>query len=1123
MISRFALRHPAARMLPPNGCSRIRLVLATIAVLVSACGNSTADEQERFFESQIRPLLVEHCLECHGPTEQSGELRLDSRDHLLKGGESGPVVIPGNPNASRLIQAVRRSNDLAMPPEKELGPQQIAALEHWVQLGAQWPQASGPLTNPKDDVARNHWAFQAVRRVVPPTTRMKSWSRTPVDAFVLRRLEQQQLSPSPAADARTLIRRAAMGLTGLVPAPDAVDTFVDSDNQAAWEEVIDDLLESPAYGEQWARHWLDIARYSDTKGYVYAREERRWVHAWSYRDWVIDALNSDMSYDRFLLLQLAADQVPDCDPHDLAAMGFLTLGRRFLGVTRDIMDDRIDTITRGTMGLTVACARCHDHKYDPIPTTDYYSLYGVLHSCEEQRIELPAASAATADWQEELTVRRKKFQDRYNAERLIAAERCRDMLGEYLKIQLDLNSVPPQGFDQILLPDDVLPEFARRWDEYLRSAKLRNDPVFRHWHAFAELSAEQFVREASLILNDLRSRPPGEVNRRMVAAFSSPPASFIEVIDVYEAILVAVRDQWRELVAAANADGTELPSQLNDPEEEQLRQVLYGLRSPCEVPDERLVHTEYLFTTAVCSDLWQLQKEIDRWINSAPHQPVFALTLADRSIQTDPRVFKRGNPKTPGRTVPRRFLSVLTNDPAAVFQSGSGRLELAKAITDPDNPLTARVIVNRVWAWHFGRGLVDTPSDFGVRAGQPSHPDLLDWLARDFIDHDWSLKHLHRRILLSATYRQSSAEPTDAVLADLIRQHDPSNRLLWRMSLHRLTFEEFRDSILAVSGELDRNPGGRPDELFADNPSLRRTIYGEIDRQFFPTALRVFDVANPDIHIAQRSETTVPQQALFYLNHSLVHDRARQLAAHTSTTTSSIARIEQMFRHVLQRSPNSNEINEAQSLIGGAASTPSIVRTQVRAWSYLYGKFDDVLGKVVDAEPLPHFTGSEWQGSSKYPDDALGWVRLSATGGHPGNDLQHACVRRWTAPHEMKIVIESKLIHEAEPGDGIRVFLVSSRTGQLAGEHVHQQSVDLNVDSVAVVAGETIDFVADIGDGLNNDQFLWQITIRERGSAETVMAWDSRTDFTGPVPEPLSPWEQLAQVLLCSNEFLFVD
>jgi len=1078
------------------------------------------DDHERFFESEIRPLLAEHCLECHGASEQSGELRLDSATHLLKGGQSGPTVIPGRPDESRLIQAVRRTNDLAMPPESELTPAEVRAIEHWVKIGAPWPESSGALADPRSKAAEDHWAFQSLEPVEPPDVD-SDWVRNPVDGFILSRLQQVDLPPSRRANRRVLLRRASMALTGLPPSLSELKEFQNSTDSNAWSQEIERLLESPAYGEQWARHWLDIARYSDTKGYVYAREQRKWVHAWAYRDWVIDALNHDMPYDRFLLLQLAADHVPDRQPDDLAAMGFLTVGRRFLGVTRDIMDDRIDTITRGTLGLTVACARCHDHKYDPIPTTDYYSLYGILNSCVEQRVELPGEAAPTEEWTAEFEKRTKAFDDRYAKERLVAAERSRVMLDAYLRVQTQMETIPAQGFDQVLLDSDVLPEVARRWEEYLRSAERNNSPIFRHWHAYASLDPDEFAEKAGGVAAALSRDSTNAINQHVARAFEQTPGSFDDVVERYVELLTSVRDQWQEIKREAEASGEALPHAMDDADLEQLRLVLYKEDSPCVVPNIDLVHTEYLFTTDICRQLWELQKKVDEWLQTAPHQPKYALTLADRSIPLEPRVFRRGNPKTPGDDVQRGFLSVLSDDRTQTFETGSGRLELARAIIDPHNPLTARVIVNRVWAWHFGRGLVPTPSDFGLRSELPSHPELLDWMAQSFIDHGWSLKYLHRLVLSSATWQQASNEPTDPGVRDRVHQRDPSNRLYWKMPLHRLTFEEFRDSVLTVSGELDRRQGGRPESIFGDSASKRRTIYGEIDRQFFPTALRVFDVANPDIHVPQRSETTVPQQALFYLNHPLAQDRSRELARRAAKMPSPEEQIEWLFHTILLRSPNEREVEDALALVADTDVTIPEENLRQRDWSYLVGQLDVESGAVSDVQRLPHFTGTAWQGGQSWPDAALGWVQLTATGGHPGNDHQHVCIRRWKAPRPMTVVIESSLKHEAKPGDGIRALVVNSQRGVISDQRVHQKTVAMNAEALVVQKGETVDFVVDIGEGLNNDQFLWNITIREQDGDRTV--WNSETDFAGPAAKPLTPWEQLAQVMLCSNEFLFVD
>jgi hypothetical protein len=491
--------------------------------------------------------------------------------------------------------------------------------------------------------------------------------------------------------------------------------------------------------------------------------------------------------------------------------------------------------------------------------------------------------------------------------------------------------------------------------------------------------------------------------------------------------------------------------------------------------------------------------------------------LVDRPVPTGARVFRRGNPAALGAEVPRQFLEVLAGPDRKPFTDGSGRLELAKAITDPANPLTARVMVNRVWMHHFGAGLVRTPSDFGTRAEPPSHPQLLDWLAARFVADGWSLKKLHRQIMMSATYQQASAAREQAAA------RDPTNRWLWRMNARRLSFEELRDSLFAVSGDLDIRVGGRPADLFQPPFMKRRTIYGLVDRQFPADVLRVFDCANPDLHTPQRSETTVPQQALFFLNHPLPLERARALADHPSVKDAATPdeKVKQLYRLAYQREPAPGQVRAALAMVRAAqadAATPAPVRSS--AWTCGVAAFDPESKTVTGFRPLPHFTGDAWQGGPKWPDAALGWARLTATGGHPGNDLKHAVVRRWTAPADGTVRIASTLIHEVAAGDGVRGTVVSNRHGYLKSAVVHDSRMRLDVPAVEVRAGDTIDFVVDVLAVLNSDQYQWAPVI-SRAGAEQV--WDAKADFGGPSVPTLGPWEQLAQALLMANEFYFVD
>ena len=1107
-------------MSPPRSVWLFSGILFGLLFEFSRCGSCFADDDAEFFETRIRPLLAERCVGCHGPRRQEGGLRLDSRAALLKGGDSGAAATAGDAAGSRMLQAVRYDGDLQMPPDGRLSEPELQAIQHWIERGLPWPESAAPL---QPDAALTHWAFQPVREPQVPNVEAAS-VRTPVDAFIWQRLQEAGLAMSAEADKRTLIRRAYYSLTGLPPAMAEVERFVNDPDPLAWEHLLDGLLSSQAHAEHWARHWLDIARYSDTKGYVYGREERFWVHAWNYRDWVIQALKEDLPYDRFLLLQLAADQVADSEPDDLAAMGFLTVGRRFLGVRRDIIDDQIDVVCRGTMALTVGCARCHDHKYDPIPTADYYSLYGVFDSSREALVPLPNAAAEQSEfltgWQKKAADVQTVLQER----RATTAARVRSRVEDYLAAQLDLGRYPEAGFDQILSASDLLPSFVHRWRDLLQQAERTGDPVFAAWHAFRGLGAAEFSAVAPAAHQRLLELPEQRLNARVRAAFATAPASFTEVVQRYGQLFRTVDVEWQAELQRATAAGQPAPQQFADPSAEALRQVLYAPKGPCFVPDEPVMSTEYDFDSGTCNELWKQQVELERMILGASSQPRFAVILRDRAVPVEPRVFLRGDPARRGDSVPRQFLSLLSGPERRPFEHGSGRLELAHAIIDPANPLTARVIVNRVWAQHFGTGLVGTPGDFGLRSEPPSHPELLDWLTSWFVREGWSLRKLHRLLLTSAVYRQNSIGPEDLQQQAAALERDPANRLLWRMNGQRLSFEEMRDSLLAASGQLDRTPAGRPQDLFAMPYPRRRTIYGLVDRQFLPGTLRVFDFANPDLHIPQRSETTVPQQALFLMNHPLVLEQVRALAAAAEMAgTTPESRVRQLYQLALQRSPENAEVDLALQLLNQPEQEQPQPPATAQHWSYGYGRVDEVAGRVANFRELPHFTGSAWQGGAAFPDGTLGWVQLTATGGHPGNDRDHACIRRWTAPRTMTLTIRSKLVHEPEPGDGIRAFVISSKAGVLVQTAIHKQQQEPGLPSLTVEAGETLDFVVDIGNQLNSDQFLWSIELEETSPSDAPTLWSSAADFPKPPNPELTPLQQLAQVLLCSNEFLFVD
>jgi hypothetical protein len=745
-----------------------RLSILAAAALVACSSRLPAQSAEDFFERKVRPVLAEHCFSCHGSDKQRGGVRLDAREYLVKVRDEGTLVVPGQPDKSAILRVVKHEGNYKMPPppKAKLPADVIADLTVWVKQGAVWPASKKAAV---DDGAawKKHWAFQPVRQPTAPDVKDRAWASTnPIDRFILHKLEAMGLTPNQPADPATLMRRLHFDLVGLPPSADEVDAFVrevrqGAKPQAVVEKLVDRLLAAPQLGERWGRYWLDVARYADSKGYVF-QEERRYPFAYTYRDYVVNAFNSDLPFDRFIVEQLAADRLvtlKQAEPSVQAAMGYLTLGRRFLNNVHDIIDDRIDVVSRGMMGLTVQCA----HKYDPIPSRDYYSLYGVFASSQEPR-ELPVIGT------------------------------------------------PPRNKETIA--------FEKKLAE-LQTAVTK----------FEEANQKE-----------LEAR-----NRK-------------------------VRDQLRAL-----------------------------------------------------------KKQVDAYLASAPGSPPRAMVLVDAERPMTPRVFLRGSPNNPGPTVPRQFLEVLAGDKREPFKDGSGRLELARAIASKDNPLTARVFANRVWLHLMGRGLVDTPSDFGLRSEPPSHPELLDYLAWRFMEDGWSVKKLIRGIVLSNTYQQASgrlrlsetanapvARPEDGSAKPQAAQTvDPDNRLYWRANRRRLDFEAMRDALLCVSGNLDSTMGG-PAVDITKSATKRRTIYGFIDRQNLPGMFRTFDFASPDATSPQRYETTVPQQALFLLNSPFVQEQARGVIEKLDDTQDAGAKIQQLHRLVHAREAQPEEVRLGETFVQAA-------------------------------------------------------------------------------------------------------------------------------------------------------------------------------------------------------------
>lgn len=878
-------------------------------------------DQIRFFEEKIRPVIAESCYECHSDKKQQGDVRFDRRDAVFP-----HVVVPGKPEESRLLQVLKYDpNDTRMPPKGKLAQDKIDLLTEWVRMGAPWPADTAATAKstglPRREngeldfnaVAQTHWAYRPITRPVPPRAAARDRVSTPIDQFVLSKLEASQLSLAPEASREALIRRLYADLLGLHPSYEEVQAFVADSSPSAVSDLVDRLLSSPRFGEKWARMWLDIARYADTKGYVFT-DERRFAFSYTYRDYVIDAFNTDKPYDQFIVEQLAADKLnlPPLSPQ-LAAMGFLTLGPRFIGDTHAIIDDRIDVVSRGLMGMTTGCARCHDHKYDPIPTQDYYSLYGVFASSHEPE-ELPQvaeADTSTPEYQAfaaELAKRNKDLNDYLDGVYQELTTEARNRAGDFLLSLTQKAGLVPAGVEVKIEPP-LRDKQLELWQKYLER-ELK--PESRVWSALALLRsvpADQFAAKAA---ERVATWTPEQCHPAILTVLKAqPPQNYVDVVRIYGRVLDEVRQTW-EKEKAAHPELSALP----DADAEQLRQVLFGDQSPAAFPRDQI---ERYYGRDHREKSRDLKKKVAELVVTSPGSPPHGMVLVDNDQPMEPVVFERGNPGRHGPRVPRRMPRIIGGNDSPAFQNGSGRLELAQKIVSQDNPLTARVFANRVWMQLFGTGLVTTPSDFGIRTDPPTHPELLDWMAGRFIDSGWSTKALIREIVLSSTYRQSIVPNPAAVAAD------PENRLYWSQNRRRFQFEQMRDSMLAAAGALDDRMAGRPVEIERRGDRKeklkdqlgsflglrseivgRRSIYSFIDRNNFSSLLRTFDYPSPDSSSPQRPNTVVPQQALYGLNSPFVTDLSK-IASDQVTGDTPEARVTSLFRLTLGRDPAPEE------------------------------------------------------------------------------------------------------------------------------------------------------------------------------------------------------------------------
>ncbi|MBL8816985.1 MAG: DUF1553 domain-containing protein [Planctomyces sp.] len=957
-----------------------------------------------FFEQRIRPVLVQHCYECHSAESEGvkGGLMLDTAEGLRAGGDSGSAIVAGRSAESLLIDALRYKS-LQMPPKGKLPESVVLDFERWIDDGAPDPRIGAPAAVKKSidfEEARRFWSFVPPVRVARPPVKRTEWAQNEIDYFLLATMEANGLEPSLPADRRELIRRATFDLIGLPPTPEEVDAFVSDASEDAFAKVVDRLLASPHYGERWGRYWLDVARYAEDQAHTFSVTPN--TNGYRYRDWVISAMNSDLPFDQFVRYQIAADLISMPEEQrtiQLPALGYFGLGAQYYKNTdaakaaADELDDRIDTLSRGFLGLTVSCARCHDHKFDPIPTQDYYSLAGVFNSSRLHNA--PLVPQEQVDSFHKTQARLKELEEAVQRQVSEVAPRVREsflsQVAQYLEAAWRLRAGQGADVKAVALEGSLNEKFLGSWVEFLSSqrsvASLANVPLpatdnLAGHTAVPEqvkMAATEFQRHLELLLKQRAGTLTTEeeaalrkLNPADKARYSSPIVTKREPSVQIDVDLQGARELY--LVVTDAGDGascdhadwaeTRLVTSSGEMQLSELSwrsvNVTYGsvhlnqnvqggpiriggksfstglgthstsviaydlpegvlrfratagldhsgtdqggcgegasvqFRVYTETPADIGVVSGDLLTQvfgengvfrmepseieqhlpeSVKQELQSQRKQLEELRKSAPAMYPVAHVIAEAN-PADMKVFIRGNPANQGDVAPRRFLRILSDEAEEVplFRNGSGRHELAEAIAAAENPLTSRVMVNRLWQHHFGRGLVGTPDNFGQLGERPSHPELLDYLAVRFQELGWSVKAMHREMMLSSTYQQSS-DGSEASLAI-----DADNRYLWRMNRRRLDVEAWRDALLSVSGRLDRRMGGASTNL-SDADNSRRTVYAFISRHELDSMLRLFDFPDANITNSSRSETTVPQQQLFVINSPFMLNQARAFAA----------------------------------------------------------------------------------------------------------------------------------------------------------------------------------------------------------------------------------------------------
>jgi hypothetical protein len=906
-------------------------------------------EDEAFFEKRVRPVLMTHCAKCHNSTAQVAALDLTTAEGVARGGESGPLIDPERPAQSLLLRVVGYEETLKMPPSGKLAPEDLEALAEWVRRGAPWPVrgdnralATGQEPRPArpgsvlTEKDHQYWAFQPLADPKIPTVKRADWVRSPIDAFLLADLEAKGVTPAKPADKLTLLRRATYDLTGLPPTEAEIEDFLGDVTPEAFAKVVDRLLASPRYGEKWGRHWLDVARYADSTG---NDEDHRYPHAWRYRDYVIDAFNRDLPYDQFVREQLAGDLLPSYDRAEvnrrgLIATGFLALGPKALAqqdkkrMLYDVYDEQVEVTTKAFLGLTLACARCHNHKFDPLLTRDYYAMVGIFASTRS--FEDPNAFVsppfttplippdAFASYQAALAVYRE----------------------EEKRLQLALESIIDRQ------KEARIERLQHRLADYFLAARQ----VYHGAGRVDRVAREQGLEE-KVLARWVQYLKPGDDPRQHLLAWHQAEDPTAEAAAYQRAFLARLEEwrpklaEWRARYQESLATGKPLPDRPSfvSGEDRFFAEVYLGKKGPFSVDDAE----ESYFTPSEWGEVTRLKAALEAHRQTLPPEPEMACSVAEGERVTQ-RVLIRGDIHNEGEVAPRAIPTILVPKTVPPSFDGSstsvsGRLELANWMTHPEHPLTARVMANRLWLWHFGEGIVRTPDNFGRMGEPPTHPALLDWLARAFVRSGWSIKAMHRLLMLSSAYQMSS-EVTEAHL-----QADPENRLFSRFLRRRLTVEEMRDSLLAIDRTIDWTMGGslqsgtgtdgeNDSQRLSLNPESiqRRSVYLPLRRANLPTLLNLFDFGDATAMSGKRQLTNIATQALFWMNSGFVTERTANLAQSLLTSPTlpdEVARIQAAYRQILNRPATVEEVAFAQDYLRRFPTEPSL--GSLRSWQSL--------------------------------------------------------------------------------------------------------------------------------------------------------------------------------------------